>query len=248
MSWFGKLTFGSLGLFFGGPLGAIAGAALGHHFIDKNIAEGRKTVELENREKAQASYFVCIFSILGKLAKADGHVSRNEIAVVEEFISHMKMHEREVEFAKKVFREAKNSTYSIDEFARQFYQTARTQPAVLMSFMDVLFKLAVADGELHEAEELALKRIKNIFNLNDQQYNSIKAVHFKDTEKYYKVLNCTSASSEEEIKKNYKKLVKEFHPDTIISKGLPEEFVKFATERFQEIQYAYDVVRKERRL
>jgi DnaJ like chaperone protein len=122
----------------------------------------------------------------------------------------------------------------------------RQQPTVLFSFLDVLFRLAAADGTLHHAEEAALNRIKAIFHVNDQQFNNLKAVYFKDNGQYYKVLNCTPQCSNEEIKANYKKLVKDFHPDKIISKGLPEEFIQFATSRFQEIQDAYEKVRQER--
>jgi len=247
MGWFGKIAFGSMGMLFGGPLGAIAGAALGHHLVDKrdNLSEQRTT--FGQTEQAQAAYFVSIFSILGKLAKADGRISRGEIAVVDEFISHMNMPEHEKLFARKVFNEAKSSPYSIDDFAIQLYQINRHQPTVLFSFMDVLFKLAAADGQFHPAEESALNRIKDIFQINEQQFNTIKTVYFKDVDRYYKTLNCGPESTNEEIKTNYKKLVKDFHPDTIISKGLPEEFLQFATNRFQEIQEAYEKIRKERK-
>lgn len=248
MGWFGKFAFGSMGLLFGGPLGAIAGAALGHHLIDKRVDSISEPVSLGQTEKAQAAYFVSIFSILGKLAKADGVVTGSEIAVVEEFISHMNMPEQEKHFAKKVFNEAKNSVYSIDEFAAQMYEINRHQPTVLFSFLDVLFKLVAADRKLHHAEEAALNRIKDIFHISDRQFNNLKAVYFKDNEKFYKILNSTPSSSNQEIKANYKRLVKDFHPDTVISKGLPEEFVQFATKRFQEIQEAYEKIRNERNL
>ena len=113
--------------------------------------------------------------------------------------------------------------------------------------MDLLFKLAAADGRLHPAEEAALKRIQHIFRISEDQFNNIKAVYFNDVDKYYKVLNCNARSSNEEIKANYKRLVKDFHPDTIVSKGLPEEFTEFATNRFREIQEAYENIRQDRR-
>jgi DnaJ like chaperone protein len=248
MGWFGKLAFGSMGMLFGGPLGAIAGAALGHHLIDKKETPIRAPKRLGPQEQSQAAYFVSIFSILGKLAKADGVVTRDEIAVVNEFIAHLNMPERERQFAKQVFNEAKASSYSIDVFATQFYQMSRHQPTILLSFLDVLFRLAAADGTLHPAEEAVLNRMKAIFQISDIQFNNLKSVYFKDTDKYYRVLNCTPQSSNQEIKANYKKLVKDFHPDTIISKGLPEEFTQFATERFREIQGAYEQIRQERNL
>jgi DnaJ like chaperone protein len=120
------------------------------------------------------------------------------------------------------------------------------QPALLISFFDLLFRVAAADGTFHPAEETALKRIKDIFKISDKQFEDIKAVYFKDNDKYYKILNCTPQSSNQEIKSSYKKLVKDFHPDTIVSKGLPEEFIDFASNRFREIQESYEKIRQER--
>ena len=246
MGWFGKFMFGSMGLLVGGPLGAVAGAALGHHLLDKR----EHYIPVESTpmyvEQTQAAYFISMFSILGKLAKIDGVVTREEVAVVQHFISHMNITEQEKQFAREVFNEAKDSRYSIDDFARQFYQICQGQPTVLKSFLDLLFQIAAADNKLHPAEEDALKRIQGIFHISNQQFNNIKAFYFKEVDRFYKVLNCTPACSNEEIKANYKKLVKDFHPDTIVSKGLPEEFIEFATKRFQEIQEAYEAIRKER--
>ena len=254
MGWFGKLTFGSLGLLVGGPLGAIAGAALGHHLVDKKEDFAMHPIYTNHEptlgyiEQAQAAYFISIFSILGKLSKIDGVVTKDEIAVVEKFIGNLVMGDREKQFAKQVFMQAKNSPYSIDDFAIQFYQINKQQPSVLLSFFDVLFQIAAADGTFHSAEEAALKRIKDIFGISDQQFNNLKGLYFKDTDKYYKILNCTPGSSDQDIKSSYKKLVKDFHPDTIVSKGLPEEFTVFATKRFHEIQDAYEKIKQERHL
>lgn len=252
MGWFGKLTFGTLGLFFGGPLGAIAGAVLGHHMIDKKASALAGSIprpsQPDDAERAQAAYFISLFSILGKLSKVDGVVSHHEIAVTERFISGLQIGDREKQFAKQVFREARNSRYSIADFASQLYQTSKRHPAVLLSFFDLLFQIAAADGTLHPAEETALKRIQEIFRITDPQFDNLKAVYFKELDRHYKMLNCTPQSSDEEIKSNYKKLVKDFHPDRIISKGLPDEFTDFATKRFREIQEAYNAIKKERNL
>jgi DnaJ like chaperone protein len=252
MSWFGKLTLGSLGLIFGGPLGAIAGAALGHILIDKSSNLVNQTIrpgqgpQFMPAERTQATYFISLFSILGKLSKIDGVVTKDEIAVVQNFINNLPIAENEKQFAKQVFNEAKDSRYSIDDFAIQLYEAARTQPTLLLSFLDLLFKIAAADGKLHPAEETGLKSVKNIFKISDIQFENIKAVYFRDFDKYYKILNCTPDSSDEQIKSSYKKLVKDFHPDKIVSKGLPEEFIDFASNRFQEIQESYEKIRQER--
>jgi DnaJ like chaperone protein len=246
MGWFGKIMFGSMGLMVGGPLGAIAGAAIGHHLFDKGEeAAGPRRVAYT--EQNQAAYFVTMFAILGKLAKIDGVVTREEIAVADHFIDSLGVSDRERHFAKQIFNQAKDSNYSIDDFALQFQQISVGQPSVLISFLDVLLRIAAADGNLHPAEESALKRIQEIFQINDDQFSSMKGIHFDDVDGYYRVLNCTKQSSDEEIKLNYKKLVKDFHPDKIMSKGLPEEFTEFATKRFREIQEAYEKVREARK-
>jgi DnaJ like chaperone protein len=252
MGWFGKLTFGSLGLLLGGPLGAVAGAAFGHFLVDRRSDFSDPAIDTTtapkfvHAEQTQATYFISLFSILGKLSKIDGVVTRDEIAVVQDFINNLPMAEREKQFARQVFNEAKNSPYSIEDFAVQMVQTAKAQPALLFSFFNLLFQIVAADGTFHPAEEAALKRVKDIFNISDKQFEDIKAAYFQDFDKYYKILNCTSACSNQEIKSNYKKLVKDFHPDTIISKGLPEEFIEFASNRFREIQESYEKIRRER--
>lgn len=252
MGWFGKLTFGSLGLFFGGPLGAIAGAALGHHLIDKKQGISARTYgapqepRIAYAEQTQAAYFVSLFSILGKIAKIDGMVTRDEIAVVHKFINGLQIPETEKQFAKQVFNEAKDSEYSLEDFAVQLYRATMNHPNILLSFVDLLFRVVAADGIFHPAEESALNSITKIFGISDEQYSNLKTAYFDDLDKYYGVLNSNPESSNEEIKSNYKKLVKDFHPDTIVSKGLPGEFTDFATKRFREIQEAYEKIRKER--
>jgi DnaJ like chaperone protein len=237
-----------MGLLFGGPIGAIAGAALGHHLVDKQEDFTGRSLPMGQAEQSQAAYFISMFSILGKLAKVDGQITREEIAVIEDFLRTLNIPEQEKEFAKQVFNEAKRSPYTIDDFAIQMYQINRHQPTILLSFMDLLFKLVASDGTLQPAEDAALSRIKEIFRISDQQFGNLKEVYFGDVDRYYNILNSGPEDSNEKIRANYKKLVKDFHPDTVISKGLPEEFIQFATKRFQEIQEAYEKIRKERGL
>ncbi len=170
--------------------------------------------------------------------------------MVKNFINRLPMEEREKRFARQVFNEAKNSDYAIEDFATQLFQIIHNQPDLVISFFNLLFELSAADGTLHPAEETALKGIKNIFRISDRQYDNIKAAYFGksgELDKHYKMLNCTPKSSIEEIKSNYKKLVKDFHPDKIIAKGLPEEFIDFAERRFREIQESYEKIQAERR-
>jgi DnaJ like chaperone protein len=247
MGWFGKIMGGTIGLLFGGPLGAVAGATLGHIAFDKaGEAPEYRQKRLNRSEQVQAAYFISLFSMLGKFAKLDGVVTRDEIAVVERFLGQMGITGSERDFAIGIFNDAKNVPYSIQDFAGQFYEVSRHQRPLLYSFIDLLLQLALADGRVHPAEEQALDDVRRTFGISDTEFSAIRGRHIDDSEKYYNVLNCTAACTDEELKKQYKKLAKDFHPDTIIAKGLPEEFVTFATKRFQDIQEAYEKIKKKR--
>jgi DnaJ like chaperone protein len=110
----------------------------------------------------------------------------------------------------------------------------------------MLLRLSVADGTMSESEEKLIRSAARIFNFSEKKYTELKSRYAPDFEKYYAILGTTSRASDDEIKRQYRKLVKEYHPDKIASKGLPEEFTKFANDKFREIQEAYDRVKQER--
>lgn len=242
MSWFGKIAGGTIGFIIGGPLGAAGGAFIGHKLFD----EGNK---LSHHEEIQANYFIALFSMLGKMAKSDGIVSSDEVQAVDNFIKNkLKLNSEQRKFAIKIFNESKDSDYTFEDFANNFYKINSNQPNMLFFMLTALFETASADGKLHSAEEELLLKAKNIFNISNGEYDNLKNHYFPTivSDKYYSVLNCTSSDSNEIIKSNYRKLVQEFHPDKIGNKGLPEEFNLYAKTKFQEIQDAYDYIKNER--
>ncbi|WP_024334964.1 co-chaperone DjlA [Desulfotignum balticum] len=252
MSWLGKMIGGTIGFALGGPIGAVAGAAFGHAFVDKKedaylrSIPGR-TGSLSSNEEAQLIFFTAAFSMLAKLCKADGQVSEKEIQVVEAFMKQdLQLDATGQESAKKIFRQAVRSSESFEAFAMQFYSVFRTQPNIISLMMDVLFRVGAADGRLSDAEDATLHSAARIFNVSDVAFNRLKSKYIRPADKYYAVLKCDETSSNEEIKKQYRKLVTEYHPDKIEAKGLPEEFIKFANDKFSEIQEAYDQIRKKR--
>ena len=90
--------------------------------------------------------------------------------------------------------------------------------------------------------------MKSIFSIGDAQYVAIKSRYIQDNDRYYTILGVQLNDTNEAIRKQYRKLAKEYHPDMIASKGLPEEFTKLAEDKFREIQKAYDMIRKERNI
>ena len=90
--------------------------------------------------------------------------------------------------------------------------------------------------------------LKTDFHFSDSQYHAIKSRYIAAADRYYKILGCTKNDTDDQIKSKYRALVKEYHPDKIASKGLPEEFTRLAEEKFREIQEAFDGIRKERNM
>ena len=255
MGWLGKVVGGTIGFAIGGPIGAIAGAAFGHtldkkeeRYLSPNrLGAGLGSGRLSNNEEAQLTFFIAAFSMLAKITKADGQISEIEISSVEEFMQRdLNLDTESKNTARNIFREAVNSQDHFDAFATQFYSVFRNQPRLIELMMDVLLRVSAADGDISSEEEILLLSAARIFNISDSAYSNFKKRYIKETNKFYALLNCDEQASDQEIKKQYRKLATEYHPDKIESKGLPEEFTKFANDKFIEIQEAYDYIKKER--
>lgn len=249
MGWIGKIVGGTLGFAIGGPLGAIAGAAFGHAF-DRSTSEQQyleDTIRPGTGQEAQFTFFVAAFSMLAKLAKADGEITKGELDTINRFmLQDLNLDPESRMVATNIFNAAMESQSSFEDFATQFFGQFHSQPQILEMMIDILLRVSVADGEMEAGEERLILAAVKIFNFSDEAYRNIKSKYIRTNDKYYAVLSASRNDTDEKIKSQYRKLVKEYHPDTIVSKGLPEEFTKFAEEKFREIQQAYEVIRMER--
>ena len=267
MSWFGKVLGGTFGLMLGGPLGAIAGAALGHLFFDSaqdQISEdqGGRPKFTASAERIQAAYFIALFSLLGKIAKADGKVTKDEGDLVIRFLDQMRVTGQQRDFAIQVFNEAKGIHYTVDELAQQFHQVTGGRKDLTFGLLEMLFQVAMADGTFHPQEEREIRRVASIVGLSQYEWNTLYhryigaeggaggggAARGASLSEHYETLGVSESASDDEVRKAYRRLAKENHPDSLIAKGLPEEFIEYATERFQRIQNAWDAVKKARGL
>lgn len=250
MGIFGTIVGATIGMFLGGPLGAIAGAALGS--ITSSGNKGKYTERVGQRmnrtEHAQMVFYVGAFSMLAKLAQADGDVSDEERAKVEEFMAHdLRLDAQTKESARRIFNSALSSNESFHRIVNQFYQQFRFQPQFFEMMVDIMLRISVADRKgLTQHEETLIIDAVHIFRMSDARYQQMKARYVQQTTSAYAVLGCSAQDSDDTIKRSYRKLVNEYHPDKIASKGLPAEFQQIATEKFREIQEAYEAIRKER--
>ncbi len=244
----GKMIGGALGFAMGGPLGAILGASLGHHVYDrKGESRNGKRISSGASDNPDVTFFVAAFSMIAKIAKADGKVSEAEIKSIENFMTNdLALNQASRMIATNIFKTAINSQETFESFAVQFYNQFKGQPQLLEMMIDILARVSASDDKISPAEEGLILKASNIFNFGHDKYEAIISRYVKQTDKYYAVLGCEKTDSLEEIKKRYRKLIFEYHPDKIVSKGLPEDFMKFANDKFREIKEAYEIIKKER--
>ncbi|MDH5738417.1 MAG: TerB family tellurite resistance protein, partial [Gammaproteobacteria bacterium] len=196
----------------------------------------------------QTVYFVATFSMLAKLARADGRVTEQEIAVIDRVMrENLRLPAQARELAIRIFNEAKQSSQTFEDFARQFYTEFSRAPEVLASVLDLLLLVAMSDGNLHAAEERLLKSAARIFGI-DHQYEQLKSRYVPaaadNIDRCYKILGAEPGDSLAVIKKKYRKLAMDFHPDRVQSQGMPPELAQAAEERFKEIRHAWDILEK----
>ncbi|MDY0161879.1 co-chaperone DjlA [Desulfobotulus sp.] len=255
MGWLGKLVGGTLGFAIGGPLGAILGAAFGHGFDKRDEAYlsgrggrpgGYRRIETQD-DARHMTFFVAAFSMLAKLTKVDGRISEAEIRTIEEIMEKdLRLNTESRKIAIQIFRTAVQSPETFESFAIQFADAFRHQRQILELMADILFRVAASDGGVSSDEERLIRSAVRIFGLSAGFYEQIRSRYMKKDKNEYEVLGLDPSATDEEVKKQYRKLVREYHPDTIASKGLPEEFTELAEEKFRTIQEAYESIKKSR--
>lgn len=269
MSWWGKLIGGAFGFMLGGPLGAMLGAALGHN-LDKGLESfGREQLNLGDTERVQQAFFAATFSIMGYLAKADGRVSEHEIQLARQVMGQMQLSEEQQKAAMKLFNEGKREDFPLDDILDQFNRECRHRRNLLQIFLEIQIGTVHADGHVHQHERSSLRYIgqKLGFTPFDIDYliDMVKAQQYyagggrgsyssdpsRALDKLanaYKVLGIESSASDRDVKTAYRRLMSQHHPDKLVAKGLPEEMMKLATEKTQEIKLAYEEIKSERGL
>ena len=232
---------GMIGFTIGGPIGGILGAIIGSKLGDKE--QSRPSINQKN----QAAFFTALFACFAKIAKADGKVTREEVAKVDHFIKErFKFGTDQRAFAIQVFNHAKDDNNSFRDYASQLSLLLSMNKSALVMFYELLFELSMADGHLDPAEEAILSEAIPIFGLDHDLFNLNKRKFGADISDAYSVLGVTKDMSYKEIKTAYQRKRKEFHPDTLLSKGLPEELLEKAKDKFIEIQSAFEEIEKQK--
>lgn len=257
---FGKLIAGVIGLLTGGLAGLIIGLIVGH-FFDRALAQNFGMVSPENLARMQDSFFETTFLLSGFLAKADGRVSEAEIAHTEQLFVQLGLNADQRKQAIELFRRGAEPDLEVDRVVQAFVQGVGQQRQLTHMLLLFLISLAHADQQLTPPEHAALLRIAGLLGMGAAQFERILEMaraqgrfHDGDTgasqgdrlQEAYVALGVDSSVSDANLKRAYRKLMSENHPDKLIARGVPEEMVKLGTARAQDIQAAYELLRKHR--
>ncbi len=218
----------------GGPLGALVGAVAGHLVIDRAL------------EDNDVVFTIALIALSAKMARADGQVTDAEIRAFEEVL---KVPESERANVKRLYRIAQQDVAGFESYAAQVARIYRGKPAVLEDVLDALFHIAMADKVIHPAEVEYLRTVADIFGFSEVEFARIRASHLGTPRlDPYLVLGITPDISNDDLKRAYRRLVRENHPDTLIARGVPEELVQIANDKLAAINVAYQKILKARGL
>ncbi len=262
MSWWGKLIGGVFGYMIGGPIGALLGVVLGHKFDSgmKRLSYD-SYVDVGQQERVQTVFFTTTFSVMGYVAKADGRVSEAEINMANAVMSQMQLNDEQIRAARELFTQGKQPDFAIDAVLEQFRRECHRRLNLIRMFLEIQIQAALADGDLHATERNALLDIAQRLGFPRFQFLQLlqmmaAAAHAKSQTQAakkpplsddYKLLGVARNASDAELKRAYRRLMSQHHPDKLVAKGLPEEMMKLATEKTQQIQSAYERIREARK-
>ena len=252
-----KIIGALFGFLFLGFFGGLAGFFIGSAY-DRIRMLGLGGVNPLTRGHRQQVFLKTIFTLKGKLAKVDGHISEAEIEHTEAFMRQLKMSAEQRQQAIEWFKEGSAPGYDTNAVIHEFKQTCghtANLPEVLLVFLIVI---ALADGDFDAKEETLLSDIARQIGFSDSQFRQIldrtlNQTHFapghtsqSSLDDAYKALGVSESCSDQELKRAYRKLMSQYHPDKLTGQGLPDDMLELGKLQAQEIQAAYELIKKHR--
>lgn len=188
-------------------------------------------------------FAIAVIALGAKMAKADGQVTRDEVAAFRQIFA---IPPGEEVNAARVFNLARTDVGGFDQYARQIADMFRDRPQVLADLLEGLVYVAAADGAFHPEEDAFLTEVNRIFGLPLELFRAIKARHLPGVTDPYEILGIDPETSSAELRRHWRRLVRELHPDQMIGRGVPPEAQRLAEQRLAAVNDAYETILAER--
>ena len=245
-------------------IGAAIGLWVGHLF-DKGTSVNFDGLYQSKETDRQAAFFYCTFSVMGHVAKAKGRVTEHEIAFANAYMDKLGLRGDLRKEAQEAFRDGKTTGFPLAARLAKFKESCRGRNDLLLLFLEIQIQVAFADGNLESVEREVLHNIANtlgfspreldrLFDMiiagakfHQQQGNTPGETNEKQVSRAYRLLGVKSSDSDRDIKKAYRKLMAQHHPDKLVAKGLPKQMMEQAKQKAQDIQSAYEMVQASRK-
>ena len=195
----------------------------------------------DSPEARQAAFSMAVVALAAKMAKADGVVTMSEAA---SFWSRFDVPEAGQRAIHRLFDLAQRDVAGFEAYAGKIAKLFPDDEAVREDILDILFSIAAADGVIHEDELAFLDRVAEIFALDPVRFNRVKARHLAPDGDPHAILGLEPSADMARVRERYRQLVAEHHPDRLIARGVPEEFVRLATDRLAAINSAYEAIER----
>jgi len=240
-----KMLWGGLGWALGGPIGAIVGYTLagmsGQQGRSPFTSYGDTYQSRTYPQTQPGDFIVSLLVLFGAVMKADKQMLKSELDYVKQFLSKQ-FNQNQVQDFMTLFKDIIKQDYPLRDVCRQIVRSM-DHPSRL-ELIHVLFGLSKADGHVHPDEVKVIHTLARYLNINNNDFNSIQAMFLKDTLSDYKILGLDSSSTDNEVKKTYRKMAAKYHPDKVAHLG--EDLKNLAEEKFKSLNDAYQNIKKER--
>jgi DnaJ like chaperone protein len=242
MAKFGKWVGLGLGWALGGPIGGILGLAVGSIF-DTGTSVSSGQVRRPNAQTLRGDYAASLLVLIAAVMKADGRVLKSELDYVKRyFVSRFGADTAQE--AVVMLRDILKQEIPLRDVSTQL--SNRLDYSYRLEMIHFLFGIAAADGSVSESENQVIHQISGYMRITDSDFQSIQAMFVSQTDASYKILEIEPTSSDEDVKKAYRRMAMKYHPDKVSHLG--DDFRKVAQEKFRKVQNAFDQIKKERGL
>ena len=236
MNIWGKIFGGTSGFVVGGPLGGLLGIFAGHA-IDKF---NRKKLP-ESIAVKQVNFTIGVIALSAKMAKADGIVSDQEL---DAFKKGLIINQNELKNVEKVWNFAKQSVHGFESYAKQLAKLFKPSSSILENLIHLLFSIAKSDGQITVKEIKFLRKVSDIFGFNEKKFNLLKEIYSNNDNDPYTVLQSNINDPIDIINNRRIYLLKKHHPDVLIAKGQPLEFVEKNNHYVKMINKSWEYIKK----